>query len=108
MSPLIAEKRSQIEEACQKNGISRLWLFGSAAGHAEKFDAKSDIDFLVEIDRKEIPIRGFSDPFWQLSIQLDDLFDREVQLMEFHQRTDERLRRNIEAHRELIYDASRV
>ena len=47
MSMLIDEKREEIAEACQRYGIERLFIFGSAL--REDFrPGESDIDLLVE------------------------------------------------------------
>jgi len=47
MSMLIDEKREEIAEACQRFGIERLFIFGSAL--REDFRVgESDIDLLVE------------------------------------------------------------
>ena len=48
MHPAIAQHRSGIAAICQRYGIQRLEVFGSAA-RANDFDpAHSDADFLVE------------------------------------------------------------
>ena len=48
MHPAIAQHRSGIAAICQRYGIQRLEVFGSAA-RADDFDpAHSDADFLVE------------------------------------------------------------
>ena len=47
MIPLIEKKRLAMEELCRKYRVTRLEVFGSAAG--DSFDPeRSDIDFLVE------------------------------------------------------------
>ena len=47
MNPLIENKRPALEELCRKYRVTRLEVFGSAAG--DSFDPeRSDVDFLVE------------------------------------------------------------
>ncbi len=47
MIPLIERRRLAVEALCQKYRVTRLEVFGSAAG--DSFDPeKSDVDFLVE------------------------------------------------------------
>jgi predicted nucleotidyltransferase len=47
MFPLIEKKRPIVEDLCRKYRVTRLEVFGSAAG--DSFDPeRSDIDFLVE------------------------------------------------------------
>lgn len=46
MIPLIDQNRSAIERLCQKHGVTRLELFGSAA-RGDFEPGRSDLDFLV-------------------------------------------------------------
>jgi len=47
MIPLIENKRPALEKLCRKYRVTRLEVFGSAAG--DSFDPeRSDVDFLVE------------------------------------------------------------
>jgi predicted nucleotidyltransferase len=53
MSMLIDEKREEIAEACQRFGIERLFIFGSALRDDFKL-GESDIDLLVEFGPLDI------------------------------------------------------
>ncbi|WP_254934931.1 nucleotidyltransferase family protein [Cyanobium sp. WAJ14-Wanaka] len=56
MSAIIDEKRQEIAAACQRYGIGRLFVFGSAL--REDFrPGESDIDLLVEFGPLEITKR---------------------------------------------------
>ena len=109
---MVAEVSVQLpllKRLCQRHNVFRLWLFGSATGRGRaNFDAVSDIDFLVEFDRVAHPLRGFSDPFWGLLIDLEDLFGRRIDLVELRPFKDDRFRESIEATRELIYEQDRI
>ncbi len=48
MHPAIAQHRSGIAAICQRYGIRRLEVFGSAARASDFDPASSDADFLVE------------------------------------------------------------
>ena len=48
MHPAIAQHRSGIAAICQRYGIQRLEVFGSAARASDFDSAHSDADFLVE------------------------------------------------------------
>ena len=51
MHPEIAEKREELAQICQRHGVERIEVFGSAA-HGTDFDLQSsDVDFLVEFRR---------------------------------------------------------
>ena len=67
-----------IRRACERYGVARLRMFGSAASH--RFDpATSDIDFLVDF-RDDAPT-GIA-PFLELKAELERITDREVDLVE--------------------------
>jgi len=109
---MVAEVQSKLPAiiaACESAGIQRLYVFGSAAGASNHpFDDSSDVDFVVEIDRDQFPLRGLADPFWTLWIRLEDLFaPRQIQLIEPRHTRNPGLLAAISRTRELIYDRSR-
>ena len=85
MSVLIDEKPEEIAAACQRYGIERLFVFGSAL--RERFrPGESDIDLLVEFGPLEITKRfhvcldareAFRNIF-QADVDLGNLWAREV------------------------------
>jgi len=85
---------------CRANGIKQLRLFGSALG--ENFNARSDIDLLVEFQPGRVPgLVHLS----ELELELERLLGREVEL-----RTPGDLSRYIRdrvaAESRLLYDAA--
>jgi predicted nucleotidyltransferase len=75
---IVERSRSAIIELCRRFGVRRLDLFGSAA--TERFDPdRSDLDFLVEFE--EPFIGGFSSPYFGLLKALQDLFQRDIDLV---------------------------
>ena len=51
MVSTLAERQSEVADLCERFGVRRLEVFGSAASE-EKFDPqKSDVDFIVEFHR---------------------------------------------------------
>jgi len=74
MTNLVEVSRDEIDEICQKAGISYLALFGSQARGDEKRD--SDVDLLVEF--KETP--GLVS-FIHTKQAFEKLFDRKVDLI---------------------------
>lgn len=99
----LSDRISSLKALCAKHDAKRLWAFGSAAAGTH-FDAQSDIDFLVEFDRVQHPVRGFSDPFWMLLADLSDLFDRRVELVELRPFNDRRFATELLNTRVLIYE----
>ena len=75
----ITEKRSQIEELCQRNQVARLELFGSATSNRFS-ETASDIDFLVEFAIKTP--QGAADRFFGLKQGLSELLGYTIDLVE--------------------------
>lgn len=74
----ILAKKDEIERACAKARVSRLWVFGSVL--REDFDGrKSDLDFTVEFEDPDAP--GISDRYFTLVEQLEGIFQRPVDLV---------------------------
>ena len=79
MTPIIEAKKDEIVALCRKYGVRTLELFGSATG--DKFDPeRSDLDFLVEYE--DGPPSNEAAYYFGLKFALEDLFRREVDLVE--------------------------
>jgi len=79
MNALISEKREEIIVLCRRFRVKALELFGSAAG--DRFDpASSDLDFLV--DYEEISPSDHAECSFGLLFSLEDLFGRDIDLVE--------------------------
>ena len=87
-----------IEKLCQKYGVSRLELFGSATG--TEFDpGRSDFDLIATFE--ETP--GIE--FVRFANELEQLLGRHVDLMMNRPIRNPFLRREVEATRTVIVDA---
>ena len=77
MTPIIDQHREEVIALCQRFGVRRLEVFGSAATGA--FDSKrSDIDFLVDLDTGSGDLFG---RYFGLKEALEALFRRQVDLV---------------------------
>lgn len=75
---LLKQRRDHLRELCQRHGVARLELFGSAAG--DRFDSlRSDLDFLVEFQRT--PGTDRFAQYFGLKEDLESLFARSVDLV---------------------------
>ncbi len=103
MISLIEDKKIEIAEVCQRYGVERLDLFGSAAG--EGFDpVRSDLDVVVAFERREPP--NLFDRYFGLKEDLENLFGREVDLvMEGALRKDRRFAQGVNRRRVALYAA---
>jgi predicted nucleotidyltransferase len=80
MNALVMEKRDQIVGLCRRYRVRALELFGSAA--SDRFDpATSDFDFLVDYDEDVSP-KERAACYFGLLFALEELFGREVDLVE--------------------------
>lgn len=75
MVDLVREKLPQVRELCQRYGVHRLQLFGSA--HDGEFHlATSDVDLIVEMPEED------ARSYFALLDSLENLFGRKVDLLE--------------------------
>jgi len=100
MPQLIEEQLSAIRALCERHGIRRLDLFGSATGG--RFDEKtSDLDFVVDFaDRSS----GYADRYLAVAAGLEALFGRHVDLMTERSIQSSSFKRSVDASRKTIYD----
>ncbi|HPW67364.1 MAG TPA: nucleotidyltransferase domain-containing protein [Salinivirgaceae bacterium] len=68
----------QIKRLCELNKVTTLFAFGSVT--TDRFKQDSDIDLVVEIDDND-PI-SYSDKYFNLKFQLEDILKREIDLLE--------------------------
>ena len=79
MNTLVESKHAELVELCRQYRVRQLELFGSAVG--ARFDsAKSDLDFLVDFE--PIPSGENARCYFGLLFALQDLFGRDVDLVE--------------------------
>ena len=76
---IVTEHLAEVRALCEKYGVKKLGIFGSAVKGT--FDPEtSDLDFVVEFFPREPT--GFKDVYFGLSRALEDLFQRNVDLVE--------------------------
>ena len=79
MTSLIEVNRGRLEVLCREYGVKRLELFGSAVSGGFD-DQASDLDFLVEFMPSDCA--GHARAYLGLLVALEDLFEREIDLLE--------------------------
>ena len=78
MISLVEERRVEVAEICQRYGVRRLDLFGSATGIGFDQEA-SDLDFVVSFERRDPP--ELFNRYFGLKEDLEGLFGRGVDLL---------------------------
>ena len=68
----------QIVNLCESNDVKSLFLFGSAI--TNNFTNESDIDLVVDFEEED-PI-SYSNKYFNLKFQLEDLLKRKIDLLE--------------------------
>lgn len=102
MIAIIDQKRREVAELCRRFHVRRLELFGSAAG--DRFDLhRSDLDFLVEFDHRSWV--GAADRYFGFREGLEDLFQRQIDLVELPAIHNPYFLRGIEPSRTVLYAA---
>ena len=89
----------QIRKLCKSNKVRSLFAFGSVL--SPDFKPDSDIDLIVDIDAKD-PIT-YSNSYFNLKFQLEQLFMREIDLLEQGTVKNPYLRKQIDETKVLIY-----
>lgn len=79
MNKVVEDKLPNLIRICQRNGIRRLELFGSAARHDFQ-PATSDLDFIVTFD--ESAARGGFESYLDALREFEELFRHKVDLLE--------------------------
>lgn len=89
----------QINELCRKCKVRSLFAFGSVL--SDKFNTDSDIDLVVDIDSED-PL-DYSDNYFSLKFQLEDIFKRPIELLEEKAIKNPFLKKQIDNTKVLVY-----
>lgn len=101
MISIVEDKISEVVKLCERYGVERLDLFGSAA--SDGFDPdSSDLDFVVSFEKRNPP--DLFRRYFGLEEDLEALFGRRVDLvMEGALGKSRRFARNVEGSRVALY-----
>jgi predicted nucleotidyltransferase len=102
VAPILNERLEAIRQICRRRRVARLEAFGSAT--TDRFDpAQSDVDFLVEFERLS-PVER-ADAYFGLLEDLQDLFQRDVDLIEIQAIDNPYFQQIIDTQRMVLYAA---
>ncbi len=103
MHPAIAQHLPRIAAICQRFGVRRLEVFGSAARAHDFEPGTSDVDFLVEFaDNAPVGLHSF----FGTKAALEQLLGRPVDLIEPDAVRNPYVLASINRHREPVYVAA--
>jgi len=96
---LIDQNKEKLYELCRKHKVGSMFAFGSVL--SDKFNADSDIDFVVDFDKVEL--LDYADNYFDLKFSLEALFNRSVDLLEAKAIRNRYLREEIDQNKVLVY-----
>ncbi|MCK4345753.1 MAG: nucleotidyltransferase domain-containing protein [Bacteroidales bacterium] len=76
MKKILTEKLNALKELCKAYHVDKLYVFGSVC--TDKFNEKSDIDFLVSF--QPMDYGDYADNYFKLADKLEELFKRKIDL----------------------------
>jgi predicted nucleotidyltransferase len=89
----------KIRDLCVKHKVGRLFAFGSVL--TNRFQSDSDIDFVV--DFTGVDLYDYADNYFDLKYSLENLFRRDVDLLEDKAINNPYLRQSIDSSKQLLY-----
>lgn len=96
----IVEKNiDKIRELCLKHKVANLFVFGSVL--TNRFKESSDIDFIV--DFKDVDLYEYADNYFDFKFSLEEIFKRDIDLLEDKAIRNPYLRKTIDSSKQLIY-----
>ncbi len=88
-----------INELCIKYKVKNLFVFGSIL--TDRFNAESDVDFLVDFKKEEIA--DYFSNYFDLKEALEDLLNRDVDLVESQSLKNPYFINSVNATKTLVY-----
>lgn len=96
---MIELNMNRIVALCKKYKVNRLFVFGS--GQTDKFNSESDVDMIIDFKKEEVG--DYFDNYFDFKYLLQDLFGRDVDLIEEQSIKNHYFKSNVESTRQLIY-----
>ena len=96
---LIENNIQTIITLCKKHKVNKLFVFGSIL--TNRFNDDSDVDLVVDFKKAEV--EDYFDNYFDFKYSLENLFGREVDLLEEQTIKNPYLKKNVDATKALIY-----
>ena len=96
---LIENNIQKIIDLCKKQKVHKLFVFGSIL--TNHFNDKSDVDLVVDFNKKEV--EDYFDNYFDFKYSLEELLGREIDLLEEQTIKNPYLKKNVDATKTLIY-----
>jgi len=96
---IIERNKEKLVALCQVHKVKHLFVFGSVI--TPQFNKHSDIDFIVDFE--DIDLYNYADNYFDLKTSLENLFKREVDLLEDKAIRNPFFRKAVDSSKQLIY-----
>jgi predicted nucleotidyltransferase len=96
---IIDQNIDKIRDLCNKHKVAHLFAFGSVI--TDSFKPESDVDLIV--DFAGVDLMDYADNYFDLKFSLENLFNRNVDLLEDKAIKNPYLRKSIDSTKQLIY-----
>ncbi|MDI1354285.1 MAG: nucleotidyltransferase domain-containing protein [bacterium] len=96
---LLASNIDSIKSLCDKYNVRSLFAFGSVI--RDELTPTGDIDLILDIDNNDPFV--YSDNYFGLKFQLEQLFKRQIDLLESREIKNQYLKQNIDNSKVLWY-----
>jgi len=96
---LIDSNIDNVRTLCKLHKVQRLFVFGSVL--SDRFQNDSDIDLIV--DFQGVELYDYADNYFDFKESLENLFKREVDLLDDKAIRNPYLRQSIDSSKQLVY-----
>ncbi len=96
---VISDHIKEIKMLCDAHNVRTLFAFGSVT--TNRFKAESDIDLIVDIESAD-PLK-YADHYFELKFQLEQILQREIDLLEQKAIRNPFLKQEIDRTKVLVY-----
>jgi uncharacterized protein len=101
MNKILIDRIIDIKQLCEYYKVKSMYAFGSVC--TDKFNDNSDIDFLIAFDN--LSFDQYTDNYFELHYKLQDLFNRQIDLLTENSLSNPYFIKRIEQTKQLIYAA---
>jgi uncharacterized protein len=101
MNKILTDRINELKRLCELYNVRTMYAFGSVC--TDKFNNDSDIDFLISFDN--LSFDQYTDNYFDLHYKLQDLFERQIDLLTENSLSNPYFIKGIEQTKQLIYAA---
>jgi len=99
MNKIIINKLDELKMLCKTYNVKTMHVFGSVC--TARFNDNSDIDFLISFEN--LPFDQYTDNYFDLHYKLQNLFDRNIDLLTDKSLSNPYFIQSINENKQLIY-----